>query len=109
MSFTKSVYHIVFGTKYRQATIPQEEERKLYKILYDLMKKSGAFVYRVGGMPDHVHILVDITSKVSLTEFVKSLKQESSFLIKQDGSFPQWNGWGISASAFANVQSTHAM
>ncbi len=100
MSFSKSVYHIVFGTKHRQPTIAIEVERKLYKILYDLMKKYGAFVYRIGGMPDHVHILVDITSKVALTDFVKRLKQESSYLIKRDSSFPYWNGWAEGYGAF---------
>ena len=100
MSFTKSVYHIVFGTKHRQPTIPIDVERKLYKILYDLMKNYGAFIYRIGGMPDHVHILVDITSKIALTDFVKRLKQESSYLIKKDGAFPNWNGWGEGDGAF---------
>ncbi len=100
MSFTKSVYHIVFGTKYRQPTIPIDVERKLYKILYDLMKNYGAFVYRIGGMPDHVHILVDITSKAALSDFVKRLKQESSYLLKKDSSFSNWNGWGEGYGAF---------
>ena len=100
MSFTKSVYHIVFGTKYRQPTIPIDIERKLYKILYDLMKSYGAFVYRIGGMPDHVHILVDITSKTALSDFVKHLKQESSYLLKKDSVFPNWNGWGEGYGAF---------
>ena len=100
MSFTKSVYHIVFGTKHRQPCIAIDNERKLYKILYDLMKKYGAFVYRIGGMPDHVHILVDITSKIALTDFVKRMKQESSFLINKDGSFPGWTGWAEGYGAF---------
>ena len=100
MSFTKSVYHIVLGTKYRQPTIPVNDERKLYKILYDLMKRYGAFIYRIGGMPDHVHILVDITSKTALSDFVKRLKQESSYLLKKDTAFPNWNGWGEGYGAF---------
>ena len=50
------------------------------------MKNYGAFIYRIGGMPDHVHILVDITSKAALSDFVKRLKQESSYLLKKDSS-----------------------
>ena len=88
MSFTKSVYHIVFGTKLRQPSIPIDIDRKLYKILYDLMKSYGAFVYRIGGMPDHVHISVDITSKMALSDFVKRLKQESSYLLRKDSDSP---------------------
>ncbi len=100
MSFTKSVYHIVFGTKYRQQTISTELERRLYTILYNLMKSYGAFVYRIGGMPDHVHILVDISSKNTLSDFVKRLKQESSYLIKREDSCNSWNGWGEGYGAF---------
>ena len=100
MSFTKSVYHIVFGTKLRQPSIPIDIDRKLYKILYDLMKSYGAFVYRIGGMPDHVHILVDITSKMALSDFVKRLKQESSYLLRKDSAFSSWNCWAEGFGAF---------
>ena len=51
-------------------------------------------------MPEHVHILVDITSKISLSDFVKRLKQESSYLVKEDGEFPNWDGWGEGYGAF---------
>ncbi len=100
MSFTKSVYHIVFSTKYRQQTIPINVERNLYQILYNLMKSYGAFIYRIGGMPDHIHILVDITPKIALSDFVKRLKQESSYLIRKDKAFPNWNGWSEGYGAF---------
>ena len=100
MSFTQSVYHIVFSTKKRIPSINIDKERIVYKILYDLMRKNGAYVYRIGGMPDHVHILVDITSKWSLSEFLKKLKQESSYLISQNGSFVNWNGWEEGYAAF---------
>ena len=93
MSFSQSVYHIVFSTKNRTCSIPIEKERIVYNILYNIMKKRGAFVYRIGGMPDHIHILVDITSACSLSDFVKHLKQESSYLIARDENFPNWNGW----------------
>lgn len=93
MSFSKSVYHIVFSTKNRFPSIPIDVERVMYKILFDLMRKYGAFVYRIGGMPDHIHILVDITSKYSLKDFVQKLKQESSFLISRNDKFPNWKGW----------------
>ena len=101
MSFSKSVYHIVFSTKNRFPSIPQETERVMYKILYDLMKKYGTFVYRIGGMPDHIHILVDITPKYSLMDFVKKLKQESSYLASRNGAFPKWNGWQEGYAGFS--------
>ena len=101
MSFSKSVYHIVFSTKNRFPSIPQDTERVMYKILYDLMKKYGAFVYRIGGMPDHIHILVDITPKYSLMDFVKKLKQESSYLASRNDAFPNWDGWQEGYAGFS--------
>ena len=102
MSFTKSVYHIVFGTKYRQPTIPIDVERKLYKILYDLMKNYGAFVYRIGGMPDHVHILVQLPATIAVADFVRDLKTATNVYLKDNkGSFPNFDGWAKSYCALS--------
>ena len=106
MSFTQSVYHIVFSTKNRKPTIAEKYEREFYKLIYDLMIGLDAHVYRIGGMPDHIHILVDISAKNSLAEFVKKLKQESSFLIARNSLFPLWNGGeeGYAAFTYSNKE-----
>ena len=91
----------MFSTKDRANTIHQDKERIVYKILYDIMKKKGAFVYRIGGMPDHIHILVDITPNYSLSDFVKTVKQESSYLIGNNENFPHWNGWQNGFAGFS--------
>ncbi len=101
MSFTKSVYHIVFGTKHRQCTINQEHERLLYKVVYDLIVRLGGHVYRIGGMPDHIHILADISPNHSLSDFVKRIKQESSFVVGRMVQFPHWDGWAEGYAAFS--------
>ncbi len=100
MSFTKSVYHIVFGTKNRKPIINIAHEKLVYKLLYDIINNQGGHIYRIGGMPDHIHILVDITSNKSLSEFVKELKQKSSYVIKRMSQFPQWEGWEEGYGAF---------
>ena len=101
MSFTQSVYHIVFSTKWRKPIITNDKEREVYKILYNLMNSYGCHTYRIGGMPDHIHILVDISSKLSLSSFMKQLKQESSFIISQNRLFPNWDGWEEGYAAFS--------
>ncbi len=100
MSFTRFIYHLVFTTKDRQNTISIEGEKVLYKILYDIMKQEGAYVHRIGGMPDHIHILVDIPANTSPAKFVQKLKQESSYLAKQAPELPQWNGWAEGYGGF---------
>ena len=101
MSFTRFIYHIVFSTKNRYPSICQENERVLYNILYNLMLKEGAHVMRIGGMPDHIHILVDIPATQSPAKFIQKIKQESSFIIANSPEFPQWNGWENGYAAFS--------
>lgn len=101
MSFTRLIYHLVFPTKNRQNTISVEGEKVLYKILYEIMKREGAHIHRIGGMPDHVHILVDIPADISLSKFVQKLKQESSYLAKEAIELPLWNGWAEGYGGFS--------
>ena len=101
MSFTRFIYHIVFSTKNRYPSICQENERVLYNILYNLMLKEGAHVMRIGGMPDHIHILADIPATLSPAKFIQKIKQESSFIIANSPEFPQWNGWENGYAAFS--------
>ena len=101
MSFTRLIYHLVFPTKNRQNTISVEGEKVLYKILYEIMKREGAHIHRIGGMPDHVHRLVDIPADISLSKFVQKLKQESSYLAKEAIELPQWNGWAEGYGVFS--------
>ncbi len=101
MSFTQSVFHIVFSTKNRQPTINTTYERNFYKILYDIMQQLGGHVYRIGGMPDHIHILVDITAQNSLSSFVKELKQKSSYIAGRMEEFPKWDGWEEGYAGFS--------
>ena len=100
MSFTRFVYHLVFPTKNRQNTISEDGEWILYKILYDIMRNEGAYVYRIGGISNHVHILVDIPANISVANFVQKLKQESSYLAKQAPELPLWSGWAEGYGGF---------
>jgi REP element-mobilizing transposase RayT len=69
------------------------------------MKQEGAHVHRIGGMPDHVHILVEIPANISISKFVQKVKQESSYLAKQCDELPLWNGWAEGYGGFS--YSTH--
>ena len=65
------------------------------------MKREGAHIHRIGGMPDHVHILVDIPADISLSKFVQKLKQESSYLAKEAIELPLWSGWAEGYGGFS--------
>lgn len=106
MSFTKLIYHIVFSPKNRLAIIHQNIERDFYIMLYNILKRHNAFVHRIGGMPDHVHILVEIPAQASLSKFVQAIKRESSYMAST--MIPKWPGWqegyGGFTCGFAEVE-----
>lgn len=94
MSHTNLNYHIVIRTKYSKRTITPAYERDLYNYIYAYAKAMKCWVYRIGGMPDHVHILVDIPPTVAIADFMRGLKTATSKRLKQASDrFPAYEGW----------------
>ena len=100
MSYCKLIYHLVFGTLNRLPSIDVEHDRDLYMYIYGIIKNSGGFVYRIGGMPDHVHIITTIPQDVSLSDYVRKIKRSSSVWMRQSPQFPMWTGWANGYGAF---------
>jgi len=93
MSFFCCIYHIVFATHNRQATISLDKEREVYAIIYHILCKNNCRVYRIGGMPDHLHLLIEIPPTISVSALIQNVKRESSLTISQNKILPVWEGW----------------
>ncbi len=94
MSHTNCLYHIVFNTYNRANTIPFAHREELYRFIWSLLMKRNCRLLRINGMPNHVHILVDIAPTLALSDIVGELKRESSKWMKWSGNFPSFEGWG---------------
>lgn len=101
MSHTALTYHIIFGTYRRLGVINIAHERELYKYIYDFSTSRGIMIRRIGGMPDHVHILCDIPAKIAVADYVKLLKAETSKFMKINPHFPHWERWAEGYGAFS--------
>lgn len=87
--------HLVWGTWDRLPLITAELERTLYSTLLAECSRLGGEMIAIGGMPDHVHMLVRMPSTVSVAQLVKQLKGASSHLVThevQPGEFFKWQG-----------------
>ena len=100
MSFANLYYHIMFHTKYNAMAINVENERILYSYINGFCNNYGVKLIRLGGMPDHIHMLVNMPTTVSVSDFVKQLKVATSKMLYQDGHFPYFEGWQNGYSAF---------
>ena len=76
-------YHIVFAPKYRRQVIYKQIRADVGMILGTLCKRKGIEIIEAEACPDHIHMLVRIPPKYSVSEVMGYLKGKSSLLIFQ--------------------------
>ena len=86
MAFWRSYAHIVWSTKYREPLIRPETEGQLYACLVDKAAELDCCIHAVGGVADHIHLVISIPPKHSVAWVVKNLKGSSSHLMNH-GAF----------------------
>ena len=74
-------YHLVFAPKYRRQVIYKDIKADVGQILGILCRRKGIEIIEAQGMPEHIHILVSIPPKYSVSEVVGYLKGKSSLMI----------------------------
>ena len=99
-TYRQIFYQIVFGPKYREATITPAHENELYKYIWGIITNHKCKLYRINSMPDLVHIFSDLHPSVCLSDYVKAIKVASSIWMKESGKFPHFNGWQDGYGAF---------
>jgi putative transposase len=77
----KCKYHIVFAPKYRRQIIYGKIKADIGMILRKLCEYKGVEILEANACPDHIHMLVSIPPKLSVSQFVGYLKGKSSLMI----------------------------
>ena len=76
-------YHIVFAPKYRRKVFFNQKRLEIGAILRSLCEWKEVEIIEAEVCPDHVHMLVSIPPKLSVSGFMGYLKGKSSILIYQ--------------------------
>ena len=74
-------YHIVFAPKFRRQIIYGRLKTSIGKILRELCERKGVEIVEANACPDHIHMMVKIPPKISVSEFMGYLKGKSSLMI----------------------------
>ena len=74
-------YHIVFAPKYRRQIIYGKIKNDIGKILRMLCERKGVEIIEAEACSDHIHMLVSISPKISISSFMGYLKGKSSLMI----------------------------
>lgn len=75
-TFTSLYTHIVFGTKDREPMVPRDLD--VHSYIGGIVRNLGGTALKVGGMPDHVHLLVRLKPTLAISDAVEKLKGSSS-------------------------------
>jgi putative transposase len=103
-------YHLVFSTKNREAFIAEIWRERLYEYLGGTIRGLGGQSEGVGGVADHVHLLVGLRATHCLADVMRELKKSSSVWVHNEMKLPAfaWQegyaAFTVSAPARAAVQ-----
>lgn len=89
-------YHIVFAPKYRRKVFFGQKRFEIGGIIRELCRWKGVELLSVEACPDHIHILVAIPPKMSVSSFMGFLKGKSSLMI--------YEKWGNMKFKYRNRQ-----
>ena len=105
-TFTQLRYHCVFSTKDRTPLIVSKIEKQVWAIVAETANRRGMNALRVGGIENHIHILLDIPKTLAVAEALKQLKGGSSHALNTAGLIPGRFAWQDGYSAFTVIASS---
>jgi putative transposase len=97
---TSIIYQIVYSTKYRTPCLDKEIRPELFKYIWGILKNKKCHLYRMNGVEDHLHIVMDLHPTIALSNLIKDIKLASSKMIKEKNLIKNFLGWQIGYGAF---------
>ncbi len=100
MSYISSYYHCVFSTKQRRPLIHSPLRERLWPFLGGIARQNDMKALQIGGMPDHVHILLSLPATLSIAKALQLIKGGSSKWVHETFQ-DQWAfNWQVKYGAF---------
>ena len=93
--------HVIIGVKYREDLILPKYERLFYKIISREISRMGCKLFAINGTKNHVHVLIMLNSKVSISKVMKQVKGASSRIISRLKITPREFNWQIGYGAYS--------
>lgn len=90
--------HLIFHVKSTGVLLQKETLPELFRYIGGVISNIGGMSIEIGGMPDHIHILSSLPKTMSLADFARAVKANSSRWINQQtqyqGRFKWQEGYG---------------
>ncbi len=96
---TSLYFHFVFSTKDRLPLIADDWKEKLHSYLGGIVRNQNGVALAVGGINDHVHLLVSLSAIHRLSDLMRELKASSSAWIHREIGLKSF-AWQVGYGAF---------
>ena len=77
-------YHSVWSTKGGEPLIAPQWEATLHSVIAAKAADLAAMVYAVGGIEDHIHLVVSVPPRIALSTFIGQIKGNSSHFVNHE-------------------------
>jgi len=109
-TYTQLYVHFVFAVQNRLSLINKTWQKELYQYICGIVHKNEHRVIAINGVADHVHLLVSMHPKQTVSDLMHDVKRNSSLWINEQklvmGKFSWQEGFGAftySKSQISNV------
>ena len=104
-TFLSLHYHIVFSTKERRPFLRDAWRSKMHEYLGGTVRGLGGIPEAIGGVADHVHLLVGLRATHCLADFMQELKKAASVWAKEnhEAEFAWQDGYAAFTVSYTHI------
>jgi putative transposase len=103
-TYSQNVLHVIFSTKDRQRIISPDLQPRLWSYTAGVCKKLEIHIHAVGGIEDHIHLLIQIPPSLSVAKAILTVKSNSSRWANEQGhKFARQQGYGAFSVSSSNI------
>jgi putative transposase len=104
--------HCVFGTKERRKFITPEMQQRLWPFIGGIAKENGMKTLAIGGVADHVHVLLSLPATMAVAKAMQLIKGGSSKFVHEtfpdQQAFAWQEGYGAFSVSISHIEETVA-
>ncbi|MFA6916766.1 MAG: IS200/IS605 family transposase [Parachlamydiales bacterium] len=106
-SYRVHFFHLIWSTKQRRPLITKELQTRLYPYLGSIATNHNGRLLEIGGMSDHVHLLIELSNIDKFSHFIRDLKASSSLWVHKNFSgladFAWQEGYGSFSVSYSSL------
>ncbi len=107
-TYTQLHIHLVFAVKFRRSLISLNWNQRLHKYIGGIINNNGHQSLAINSMPDHIHILLGLNPRQSISDLMRFIKKDSTLFINKEkltSSHFNWQeGYGAFSVSHSNLR-----